>query len=85
MAKKKKIPEKYQRWIDVRKEYHLSHVHIQMARELGMNPQKFGIIANTKQEPLKLSLPEFIEEVYFKHSRKRRPLFCIFSVTIISS
>jgi hypothetical protein len=38
MSKKKGIPEKYQVWIDVRKRYHLSHVHIQMARELGMNP-----------------------------------------------
>jgi hypothetical protein len=35
MAKKKKMPEKYQRWIDARKRYNLSHAHIQMARELG--------------------------------------------------
>jgi hypothetical protein len=38
MSKKKGIPEKYQAWIDVRKRYRLSDVHIQMARELGMNP-----------------------------------------------
>ena len=38
MTKKAKIPDKYQVWIDVRKRYHLSHAHIQMARELGMNP-----------------------------------------------
>jgi len=38
MSKKKKIPEKYQIWIDVPKRYHLSDAHIQMARELGMNP-----------------------------------------------
>ena len=44
MAKKPKIPEKYQAWIDARKRYHLSHAHIQMARELGMNPNKFGKI-----------------------------------------
>ena len=70
MAKKKKIPEKYQRWIDARKRYHLSHAHIQMARELGMNPKKFGSLANTKQEPWKLPLPNFIEELYFKHFKK---------------
>jgi hypothetical protein len=37
---KKKIPEKYQRWIEARKRYHLTHVHIQMARELGLNLKK---------------------------------------------
>jgi hypothetical protein len=70
---KRKIPEKYQRWIDARKRYHLSHAHIQMARELGLNPKKFGSLANTKQEPWKLPLPEYIEELYFKHFKKSRP------------
>ncbi len=73
MAKKKKIPEKYQRWIDARKRYHLSHAHIQMARELGMNPRKFGSLANTNQEPWKLPLADFIEELYFKHFKKNQP------------
>ena len=73
MSKKARIPEKYQVWIDVRKRYHLSHVHIQMARELGMNPKKFGRIANHKQEPWKAPLPVFLENIYFKHFGKRRP------------
>ena len=73
MAKKKKTPEKYQPWIEARKRYHLSHAHIQMARELGLNPKKLGGLANTKQEPWKLPLPAFIEELYFKHFKKRRP------------
>ncbi len=72
MAKKKKIPEKYQRWIDARKRYQLSHAHTQMARELGLNPKKFGSLANTKQEPWKLPLPEFIEELYIKHFKRSR-------------
>jgi len=73
MAKKKKIREKYQRWIDARKRFHLSHAHIQMARELGMNPKKFGSLANSRQEPWKLPLPDFIEELYFKHFKKNQP------------
>ena len=73
MAKKAKFPEKYQAWIDVRKRYHLSHSHIQMARELGMNPKKFDKIANHKQEPWKAPLPVFIEDIYFKRFGKRRP------------
>ena len=44
-----------------------------MARELGMNPKKFGGLANTKQEPWKLPLPDFIEELYFKHFKKNQP------------
>ncbi|MBW8004013.1 MAG: hypothetical protein FVQ80_18800 [Planctomycetes bacterium] len=67
------MPEKYQRWINPWKRCHLSHAHIQMARELGLNPRKFGGLSNTKQEPWKLPLPDFIEELYFKHFKKRRP------------
>jgi hypothetical protein len=37
-----------------------------VARELGLNPKKFGRLANHKQEPRKLPLPIFIEELYFK-------------------
>ena len=73
MAKKMKIPEKLQVWIDARKKYHLSHAHIQMARELGLNPRKFGKIANHRQEPWKAPLPVFIEDIYFKRFRKKRP------------
>ena len=73
MAKKIKIPEKFRIWIDARKKYHLSHAHIQMARELGLNPRKFGKIANYRQEPWKAPLPVFIEDIYFKRFRKKRP------------
>ena len=73
MTKKAKIPEKQQAWINARRKYHLSHAHIQMARELGMNPKKFGKIANHKQEPWKAPLPVFIENIYFKRFGKRRP------------
>jgi len=74
VSKKKGIPDKYQMWIDVRKRYHLSHVHIQMARELGMNPRKFGKIANEKQEPWKAPLPDFIERIYLKRFGRERPV-----------
>lgn len=73
MTKKNKIPDRYQVWIDVRKRYPLSDVHIQMARELGMNPKKFGKIANEKQEPWKAPLPAFIEHIYFKRFGRERP------------
>ena len=73
MVRKANIPEKYQVWIDVRKKYRLTHAHIQMARELGMNPKKFGKIANHKQEPWKAPLQVFIENLYNNRFGKTRP------------
>jgi hypothetical protein len=73
MAKAGFIPQKLKPWIEARKKYRLSHAHIQMARELGLNPKKFGSLANHKQEPWKLPLPDFIEELYFKHFNKECP------------
>lgn len=66
MAKQKKIPPKYQKWIDARKKYKLSHAQIQMARELGMDPKRFGKLDNQHQEPWKLPLGQFIEKCYRK-------------------
>ena len=73
MSKKKRIPDKYQIWIDVRKRYRLSDVHIQIARELGMNPKKFWKVANEKQEPWKKPLPAFIEDIYLKRFGRDKP------------
>ena len=74
MAKHKlRIPEEMQRWIDARRKFHLSHAHVQMARELGMNPKKLGSLANYKQEPWKAPLPIFIERLYQKRFGKDKP------------
>lgn len=64
---------KNEEWIVAKKKYRLSDAQIQMARELGMNPRKFGSLANHKQEQWKMPLPDFIEELYFKRFRKERP------------
>ena len=74
MAKKTKKPnQKMQAWIEARKHHHLSHAQVHMARELGMNPAKLGKIDNRKQQPWKLPLPQFIEELYFKRFGKTSP------------
>jgi hypothetical protein len=64
---------KDEKWIVAKKRFRLSDTHIQMARELGMNPQKFGSLANHKQEKWKAPLPDFIEELYFKRFKKDKP------------
>lgn len=61
------------KWLETKKKYHLSDTHIQMARELDMNPQKFGSLANHKQEKWKAPLPDFIEALYFKRFKKGKP------------
>jgi hypothetical protein len=59
--------------IEARKRHRLSHAHVQMARELGMNPKKLGKLDNHRQEPWKAPLPQFIEDLYFKRFGKERP------------
>jgi len=73
MAKHKKLPPNLQVWVEARKRFHLSHAQVQMARELGMNPKKLGGRANHKQEPWKLPLPQYIEELYLRRFKKERP------------
>ncbi len=69
--KEKPLPPKLQAWIEARKKCRLSHAHIQMARELGLNPQKLGSINNHKQEPWKAPLPIFIETLYGERFNKQ--------------
>ena len=70
---KERIPDHLQIWIEARKNFRLSHAQVQMARELGLNPKKFGKLANHKQEPWKMPLPQYIEHLYRKHFKKDRP------------
>jgi hypothetical protein len=64
------IPVRLRPWIEARSRWSLSHVHVQMARELGMNPNKLGKLANHRQEPWKLPLPDFIARIYIKRFGK---------------
>jgi hypothetical protein len=69
----KRIPSKLQPWFEARRRFNLSPAHIQMARELGMNPKKFGSLANEAQEPWKVPLKAFIEQCYRKRFGRSQP------------
>lgn len=56
------------------KKHRLSDTHVQIARELGVNPDKLGKIDNHKQGQWKAPLPEFIEEIYYKRIKKNVPM-----------
>lgn len=74
MAKKnKRLSPRYQVWVDARHKFRLSHAHIQMARELGLNPKKLGSLANHDQERWKSPLPQFIEDLYRERFGSDRP------------
>lgn len=70
MAVTKAILEK---WMVAQKRHRLSDKQVQMARELGLNPDKLGKTDNHKQEPWKAPLPQFIEHIYFKRFKREEP------------
>jgi hypothetical protein len=65
--------KKLEKWIIARKKHKLTDKQVQMARELGLSPDKLGKIDNHKQEPWKAPLTEFIEEIYLKQFKKSEP------------
>lgn len=74
MTKKKaRLPAKLQPWLEARQKYRLTDQQIQMARELGLNPRKFGGYANHRQQPWKRPLGEYIEQLYVKRFKKKQP------------
>jgi len=65
---------KIEKWVVAQKKHRLSDKHVEMARQLGLNPDKLGKIDNHKQETWKAPLPQFIEEIYFKRFKREEPV-----------
>lgn len=63
-----------EQWLIAKKKFHLSDTQVQMARELNLNPKKFGSLNNHEQESWKAPLPQFIEQIYFKRFKRETPL-----------
>ena len=62
-----------EKWLVAQKRHRLSDRQVQMARELGLNPDKLGKIDNHQQEAWKAPLPQFIEHIYFKRFKREEP------------
>jgi predicted 3-demethylubiquinone-9 3-methyltransferase (glyoxalase superfamily) len=73
IQEKMNINVKLEKWQNAQKRHRLSDKHVQMARELGLNPDKLGKIDNHKQETWKAPLPQFIEEIYYKRFKRTEP------------
>lgn len=66
-----------EKWMVAQKRHRLSDKQVQMARELGLNPDKLGKIDNHKQEAWKAPLPQFIESYIIYTIRINFPLTII--------
>ncbi|MPZ33546.1 MAG: hypothetical protein GEV13_21560 [Rhodospirillales bacterium] len=64
------VPNRLRPWVDAQRKWKLSDLHVQMARELGLNPNKLGKIANHRQQSWKAPLPDFITRCYVKRFGK---------------
>ena len=60
-----------QKWLEAKRRYALSDAHIQMARELGMNPKRLTAPAGKTDGSSPVPLAQRIEDLYvkrFKHT-----------------
>lgn len=64
---------KLEKWKIAQKRHRLSDKQVQMARELGFNPDNLRKLDNHKQEPWKEPLPQHIENLYYKRFNKEVP------------
>jgi hypothetical protein len=64
---------KLEKWKIAQKRHRLSDKQVQMARELGFNPDNLRKLDNHKQEPWKEPLPQHIENLYYKRFGKETP------------
>lgn len=69
----RRLSPNLQDWVAARRRLRLTHAHVQMARELGMNPKELAKLDDHRQEPWKAPLPQFIEMLYLKRFGRERP------------
>jgi hypothetical protein len=73
MSTPKKLPAKLLPWLEARRKFGLSDATVQMARELGLNPNKLGKLVPATGQAWKTPLPEFIATCYERSHGRRMP------------
>ena len=71
MVTAQQFAAKLQPWFEARRRFKLSNVHIQMARELGLNPKNPG--SADGQEQSTTQLEGFIAQCYQQRFRRNLP------------
>lgn len=69
----KETSEVLQKWARVKRQCALTDAHVQMARELGMNPKRLIESESTTQGLTQLPLSQRIENLYLKRFKKPLP------------
>lgn len=69
----KETADQLQVWATARRRCGLTDAHIQMARELRMNPQRLAESASIAQGLTQTPLAQCIESLYLKRFKKPRP------------
>ncbi len=62
-----------QDWMVAQKRHHLSDMHVQMSRELGLKPDSLRKIDNHKQDRWKTPLPQHTKNLYDKRFKRDKP------------
>jgi hypothetical protein len=69
----KETVEQLQAWVKVRRQCGLSDAHVQMARELGMNPKRLLARPGTAPGPTNVPLAQRIEDRYVRRFSRTIP------------
>ena len=73
----KKASDELLKWVKVKRQCGLADAHVQMARELGMNPTRLIESVSTTRGLTQLPLSRRIENLYLKRLKKPRPDFVL--------
>jgi len=73
----KETADQLQLWVKVKRQCALTDAHVQMARELGMNPKRLIESEITAQGLTQIPLCQRIEGLYLKRFKKPQPDFVV--------
>ena len=69
----KETADQLQIWAKAKRRCGLTDAHVQMARELKMNPHRLADSESARQEPTQTPLTQRIESLYLRRFKKPRP------------
>jgi hypothetical protein len=69
----KETADQLQLWVKVKRQCALTDAHVQMARELGMNPKRLIESESRAQVLMQIPLGQRIEDLYLKRFKKPLP------------
>ena len=73
----KETADQLQLWVKVKRQCALTDAHVQMARELGMNPKRLIESEDTTPGVMQTPLSQRIEGLYLKRFKKSQPDFVV--------